>query len=211
MTAIRGEYLALAEVAFTMLADAAISNRWTEPSALATWTVGGLAAHTARAVITVFGYLDVPVDNSQPLVADAAEYYLLVIPAGDADEGVARGVRQRAEASAARGHAVVLEEYREALDQLTARLPHEPTGRLMSVIGGRRIALEDYLVTRMVELTVHLDDLAVSLGLPHAATGAESRAIDALLGTARRRHGDLAVLRALARRERDPVHALRVL
>jgi len=32
-----------------------------------------------------------------------------------------------------------------------------------------------------------------------------------LVGVARIRHGDMAVLRALARRERDPVQALRVL
>ena len=36
-------------------------------------------------------------------------------------------------------------------------------------------------------------------------------AIDVLVGVARIRHGDMAVLRALARRERDQVQALRVL
>ena len=40
---------------------------------------------------------------------------------------------------------------------------------------------------------------------------AQAPAIETLLEVARLRHGDLAVLRALARRERDPVRALRVM
>ncbi|MFP5331913.1 MAG: hypothetical protein ACLGHX_06115 [Acidimicrobiia bacterium] len=79
--------------------------------------------------------------------------------------------------------------------------------------GGRLISLDDYLVTRLVELIVHSDDLAVSVGaIPPAfsreATGA---VIDCLVGVARVRHGDEAVITALSRRERDTVNALRVL
>ena len=60
---------------------------------------------------------------------------------------------------------------------------------------------------------VHGDDLAVSLGvdpplLPPAATGL---VIATLVEVARIRHGDIAVVRALARRERDAVDALRVI
>jgi hypothetical protein len=64
-----------------------------------------------------------------------------------------------------------------------------------------------------VELVVHADDLAASVGVeptpPQPA--ATAVAIDVLVGVARVRHGDMAVLRALARRERDTVRALRVL
>ena len=60
---------------------------------------------------------------------------------------------------------------------------------------------------------VHADDLAVSLEvapppLPAAAFGS---AITTLIEVARICHGDAAVLRALTRRERDTVAALRVL
>jgi hypothetical protein len=73
--------------------------------------------------------------------------------------------------------------------------------------------LDDYLPTRLVETVVHADDLAVSTGA--ARVDFDPRAfdvvIDVLVGTARGRHGDLAVVRALTRRERDDVEALRVL
>jgi hypothetical protein len=71
----------------------------------------------------------------------------------------------------------------------------------------------EYLRTRLVEFAVHVDDLAVSVGVPTPDLGsaADDEAIDVLVGIARIRHGDVAVLRALARRERDDVQALRVI
>jgi hypothetical protein len=64
-----------------------------------------------------------------------------------------------------------------------------------------------------VELVVHIDDLAVSVGRPTPDLPATATActIGCLLEIARTRHGDLAVVRALSRRERDPISALRVL
>ena len=55
------------------------------------------------------------------------------------------------------------------------------------------------------ELVVHADDLAVSVGAtaPAVSEAAAVAAIDALVTTARAAHGDIAVLRALARRERS--------
>ncbi len=55
--------------------------------------------------------------------------------------------------------------------------------------------------------------LAVSLhlDLPDLPVEAAGLAITTLVDVARLRHGDLAVLRALTRRERDAASALRVL
>jgi hypothetical protein len=77
----------------------------------------------------------------------------------------------------------------------------------------RVLTLDDYLVTRLIELLVHTDDLAVSVGLPSPdfPLAASRPAIAALVDVAILRHGDDAVLRALSRRERDAVDALRVL
>ena len=70
----------------------------------------------------------------------------------------------------------------------------------------RSMSLDEYLVTRLLELVVHLDDLAVSLGVDTPAVDAQ--AVDLVtqcfLGVARIRNGDVAVIRALARRERAP-------
>jgi hypothetical protein len=73
--------------------------------------------------------------------------------------------------------------------------------------------LDEYLRTRLVELTVHIDDLALSLDVdpPVVPSAAYEVAIGVLVEVGRRRTSDLAVLRALTRRERDDVDALRVL
>ena len=73
--------------------------------------------------------------------------------------------------------------------------------------------LDDYLITRLLEVVVHTDDLAVSLGIepPDFPRPATAAVIDCLLEVARRRHGDIAVVRAFTRRERDRPEALRVL
>ena len=71
---------------------------------------------------------------------------------------------------------------------------------------------DDYLPSRICELLIHTDDLAVSLGVdpPSPPQEALDVAIGHLVDVARRTHGDRAVLIALSRRERDSVNALRV-
>jgi hypothetical protein len=66
------------------------------------------------------------------------------------------------------------------------------------------VDLVAFVGTRIVELVVHTDDLAVSVGVepPEPSEGAASVALAAMLAAARSNSGDLAVLRALARRER---------
>lgn len=58
----------------------------------------------------------------------------------------------------------------------------------------------------MLELTVHLDDLAVSVGLatPELPDPAFDPVLVLLARLAARRHGQAALLRALARAERAP-------
>jgi hypothetical protein len=73
--------------------------------------------------------------------------------------------------------------------------------------------LDEYLRTRCVELVVHTDDIAISVGRPSTdgSPAATAIAVDLLTAAARRRHGDHAVLTALTRRERDASDAGRVL
>jgi hypothetical protein len=58
---------------------------------------------------------------------------------------------------------------------------------------------------------VHIDDLCVSLGRPTPTLPGVEVAISTLIDVAALRHGELSVLRALARRERDPDEVLRVI
>lgn len=76
--------------------------------------------------------------------------------------------------------------------------------RTVSVLGGMSMLLDEYLVTRLMELVVHLDDLAVSLELPmpELPPGSLKRVAMVLAEIAVDRNGSLAVIRTFARRER---------
>ena len=190
----------------------AAADRWEDASALEGMTIGDLAAHATRAVSSVVRYLDAGTAPNEP-ATDAAGYFLAVTGLEDHDSDVNRRVRQLSADESATGPQSVLEHFDRNLADLSVRLPAEPADRTVRVFMDVDLTLDEYLETRMVELVVHTDDLTASLGLPDAEFPDEvaGTVIDVLTTMARRRHGDLAVVRALARRERDRIGALRVL
>jgi uncharacterized protein (TIGR03083 family) len=214
----RALFLETALAAQTLLFEPALAERFDGPSSLAEFSVRGLAGHLLRAMTSVEGYLDRPEPDAGPAsggaVISAAEYYAAVVgDESDINSDVQRAVRQRGLEAASGSPEEFVAGWGDTIARLTGRLEREPGGRLVRVFGDMVLELDEYLVTRLVELVVHTDDLAVSLGaalppLPVAATGL---AIATLVDVARIRHGDAAVLRALARRERDAVEALRVI
>jgi hypothetical protein len=214
VTGIRPLFCDAVDATTALVREPTLVDRFDGPSALAEFSLRGLAGHLLRAVTSAEGYLDGPEPDPGPEPLSAAEYYAAVAAAAtDIDDDVNRAIRRRG-VEAASGNA---EEFPTvwagAAARIRARLAAEPAGRLVRVYGDLVLTLDEYLVTRLIELVVHADDLAASLGvapppLPPAATGL---AIATLVEVARRRHGDTAVLRALTRRERDDVAALRVL
>jgi uncharacterized protein (TIGR03083 family) len=203
---VRQEFLATGAVARQLLAEPRVAARWNEPSALAEFSVAGLSGHLSRAVLAVVDYLDAspPPAGAEPVTP--AAYFAGVLTDNDLSSPLHAAIRQRGLAAATGGPADLLERLDMGLAGLHDRLRDEPADRLVSVFGGFVLTLDDYLVTRLVELTVHIDDLAVSIGVPTPPFPEQAVAltVGALVDTARRRHGDVALLRALARRERDP-------
>jgi hypothetical protein len=210
---IRSGYLESARVARTLIGSPEVTAAWEAPSALAGMTSGAVAAHLARAVSTVVTYLDAPIPARDAPLVTASRYYVLCGLSPDLEDRLNRDIRRRSEQHASSGPAAVVAAFDAALDDVTGRLAREPADRPMTVIGGIDIALDEYLVTRMLECVVHSDDLAVSVGVPTPDFPqiAYACSLGCLLDIARVRHGDLAVVRGLARRERDAVDALRVL
>lgn len=216
MSDIRSLFGEAAEATAPLLASPALAARFEGPSALAEFSVRGLAGHLLRALTSVEGYLDA----AEPAAGgtgtpSAAAYYATVMGPGppDVHDDLNRAVRQRGVEAAAGLPEELAAAWSAAARRLRARLRAEPPGRSVSVYGGLVLSLDDYLVTRLVEVVVHGDDLAVSLkvdppALDPAATGL---VVATLVEVARIRHGDTAVVRALARRERDSADALRVL
>ena len=212
MNEIRSVFLETATAARRLLTSDAVASRWDEQSALAEFSVRGLAGHLARAVTSVVVYLerDEPVGR-EPI--SAAEYYMPTVDELDVHSELSRAVRSRGEEDASGGRDALIGRLDEAITYLEKDLETESEERLVIVFQDMVLRLDDYLVTRIIELVVHFDDLAVSVDVdvPLVPRRAFDLAIGGLVGIARHKHGDVAVVRALARRERDRIHALRVL
>ncbi len=171
-----------------------------------------MAGHLLRGVSTVEIYLDAPEPDAVPLNAPGYYHALALTP--DIASALNREVRLKGDEVAEIGPRALCEAARALSERLGIRLAGERLDRRLQVRDGIVISLDDYLRTRIVELTIHCDDMAHSIGLadaPEPSARSGTFAIDTLVELARMRHGDLAVLRALARRERDNGSALRVL
>jgi hypothetical protein len=205
VSAIRDAYLAAARSALALLSDPAVGGAWDRPSALPELSVGGLAAHLAHQVLAVPATLDAPAaDAPIPLL----EHYERVTWRGaDPLAEVNVGIRTHADQLATEGAAALAARLADAIGVLAARLPAEPDDRPVRMAAGPwTLGLDDYLVTRMMEIAVHSDDLAVSVGLdtPDLPAAVLDPVLALLTGLAVRRHGQPAVLRALSRAERAP-------
>lgn len=199
-------YLQAAEAAVSLLADPAVAAAWPQPSALAQLSVGGLAAHLARQVIRVPEVLDAPAPPD-PLLTAIDHYQHSEWVAADLDSEANTAIRDRGEQDAAVGAEAVVANATEALARLRQRLPAEPSDRLVRAPWlSWSLTLDDFLLTRLLEIAVHCDDLAVSVGVatPPLPPAALDPVLDLLGRLAVRRHGPIAVLRALSRAERAP-------
>jgi hypothetical protein len=102
---------------------------------------------------------------------------------------------------------VLAEQIDATVASLAAALPAEPADRVVFLPwAGWSLSLPDFLLTRMMEIAVHSDDLAVSVDVatPALSDDALRPVLGLLSDLAVRRHGAAAVLRALSRAERAP-------
>ncbi len=196
-----------------LLEDLETARQWEQPSALDGFTVGGLAAHLQQGVVYIDRLLDGPEPSDAPVVSVGEYLAGMKLEAFDAE--LPRYLRDMGERSAKHGPAETARRLREALDQLRNRLGSNGLDRLLDMRPALpwAIRLDDRIRLMIVELVVHGDDLAASLGrpgagLPEAAVGV---AIEALVAAARFRHGDDAVIRTLSRQERSTAGVFPVL
>jgi hypothetical protein len=202
----RPAYLDAAASAAALLADPAVAAAWAEPSALAKLTVGGLAGHLARQVTRAAEVVTADPPGEPPI--SLLDHYARSSWVGaDLDDEVNVNVRTASDQEAADGPAALVDRVGAALDTLRATLPAAPADRVVHLSWGPwALSLDDFLVTRMMEIAVHSDDLAVSVGVatPPLPPPVTDPVIGLLSQLAVRRHGATAVLRALSRAERAP-------
>ena len=181
-----------------------MAGAWEQESALPGLTVGGLAVHLASqadAAVEFLGLEPVPADAPLVALADSfarADWFTAPV---DAPENTS--IRDEFNAMAAVGP----ERAAQWLQQSRAQLPAAVQGAGPTTYVpwlGCRLATDDFLVVRLMEVVVHADDLAASVGLPTPAFDDDALhpalSLLALLGA--RRHGQDAAVRALSRAER---------
>jgi hypothetical protein len=201
---IRDAFLSATETAATLLREPAVSARWSKPSALDDFSVGGLARHLANQVTRTVPLLAAVPGSSAIALLEHYTRNAWVTSGVDGADNV--WIRQRGEeAAAVTTPQALVDEVDAALSELRRFVLAEPAERVVD-LGDWGLAVDDFLLTRVMELVVHTDDLAVSLDLPtpEMPTAATDATIQLLARVAAWRHGPLAVVRALARRERAP-------
>ncbi|GIF52932.1 mycothiol maleylpyruvate isomerase-like protein [Asanoa ferruginea] len=201
---IRAAFLDSAATAATLLRAPVLAERWSAPSALPDFTTGGLARHLANQVTHTVTFLAAePGTAAIPLLAHFTGNTWTTSPI-DAEDNV--GIRRRSETAARETTAAALADLvDEALVALRESVPAQPADRLVD-LGDWGLTVDDFLLTRVLELVVHVDDLAVSLDLPtpDLPPAATDATVVLLARLATWRHGPTAVVRALARKERAP-------
>ncbi|MCP3856139.1 MAG: maleylpyruvate isomerase family protein, partial [Actinomycetia bacterium] len=171
-----------------VMARPVVAQRWDEPSALEGMTVGALSAHLVRAAGATLAYLDRTDPEARPdgeLLTPITYFHAAV------DSPIHNQIKDVSATEAEIGHPATVDKCREVAAQMRERFAAEPTDRLVAALGGRMLTLDDFCRTRMIEVLLHLDDLAVSVGEQRPATDPEGPAIviDIVMGIARRHRG----------------------
>lgn len=207
MNEVRQAFLDAAAVASTLLEDPQVDARWDDAGASEGMTVGGIATHLVSSGIeSLQNFLEAP--EPQPsgrLLAPGRYFSGQSLDLAHEDH---RSIRDGANAGSQAGSDEIRHRALTAISILTTQLAAASDDRLILVLGRFTMTLDDFTITRLVELLAHSDDLATSLGQVYdPPPQALSIALTCLTDVARRRHGDLAVLRTVARggRVSEPV------
>jgi hypothetical protein len=198
---VRSIFLAGASTIAEAITDPAVASAWDQPSVLEDQLVSGLVGHLARGGVWVVAeYLDAGEPEAAVDVRGAGEYFATFAATAGADDH--RAIRDRGAAVASVGRRALLERVTTHLGALRSDLEALPPDHLISVMGGTVMRLDEYLITRIVEQGVHLDDLARSVGREPWSLPEGHSAITISIGieVARRRHGSSSVVRSLYRR-----------
>jgi len=199
-------FAAAARIAVDLVRRPEVATRWTEESACAGMSVGGLAYHLGTQTDLVVRLLRVEPTDLEPV--PLAEHYARAawVRSGPDDEANV-GIREGSDAQAAEGPEALAALLEQRLDELPGVL--DDTGPDVPVLipwQGWALTAHDFLVTRLMETVVHSDDLAASVGLetPEFPEDVVAPVLGLLTDQAVRRHGATALVRTLSRPQRAP-------
>jgi Mycothiol maleylpyruvate isomerase N-terminal domain len=195
-----------AAVALELISRDEVRDQWLLPSALPKLSIGALACHLGRQVVRAAELLPTATDVSPLESVD--EHYRRAAWVTSTSPDDPPNDRSADDAEALLGATVLAERSAGALEAVRHLLAD---GMARDVVlipwQGWSLRRDDFLLTRMLEIVVHADDLALSVGVQTPEFPAEVFAPvrDLLVRLAVGRHGQSAVISALARSERTQV------
>ena len=201
---LRSPFADAVDVATGLVLRPEVVARWAAESACADMSVGALARHLVSQWANAVRLLRADA-GAAPITA-REHYERAAWVRGGPDDDANVDIRHGSEELAAEGpetmHALVAALAPELADVLAT--PRE--GSVLIPWQGWSLSEHDFLVTRLMEIVVHSDDLAASVGVvtPEFPPEALAPVLDLLTGLAVRRHGSTAVVRTLARPQRAP-------
>lgn len=181
-----------------------VEERWTGESACAGMTVGALARHLVSQWYNAVRLLGAP-EGDAPI--SVWEHYQRAAWAHNAlDDEANTSIASGSEELAAEGAGVMRALVADLGPEVDAVLATEREGSVLVPWQGWSLTAGDFLLTRMMEIVVHSDDLAASIGVetPEFPTEVTEPVLALLTGLAARRHGATALVRALTRPQRAP-------
>ena len=200
----RDALLRAADAIVTLVSAPEVAEAWDRESALPGMTVGGLTRHLVsqpECAVEFLGIQPVPPHAQTVSLAelyDRTDWFLAPV---DAAQNTSIVADFNAMAAGGQPHSLaILEAARHALPEAIAA--SGPT----TYVPWQDCCLttDDFIVVRLMEVVVHADDLAASLGAPTPAFDDDvlGPALALLAMLSYRRHGQDRAVRALARAER---------
>jgi hypothetical protein len=203
------EFLTAARSALLLIGEVEVVQAWDTPSALPEMSVGALAAHLGSQVLTAHAAVTAGEAVTEEPPVSLLEHYQRVAWIGSGlDHASNVTIRETAQTSSLVGHHALFVSVQEAVDDLTlafgSSLPVGLPPAVRMPWWDWSLSFDDFLVTRVMEIVVHSDDLAVSVDVapPAFPEPVLGPVLALLVGISLRRHGQAAVVRALSRSER---------
>lgn len=202
---LREVFLAATDHVVAIVSRDDVAAAWHRPSALPEWSVGGLVAHLASQPVTALTLLRA--EPATDAIALDEHYARSAWVQAGLDDDVNVSIRSSSDEQAEPGRDAVLERVLEARSELPDMLAAQHAHRAVLIPWtGWALRRDDFLTGRMMEVVVHGEDVAASVGFtaPTLPDDVLAPVIALLTRLSARRHGQGALVSALSRSERAP-------
>jgi hypothetical protein len=203
----RTEFVTTCRIALELAGAPEVAAAWHSESTCAGMTVGALTCHLLSQTEVTAAFLHYPPPTTLAPITLLEHFDRAEWVSAPLEDEAHSSVRVESEEAAAAGPATVLADAAGVLDRLTTVLdaPRDPA---VVYIPWHDWALttDDFLVSRAMELVVHSDDLAASVGLPtpEFPPTVIANVVHILGAIGLQRRGQDAVIRTLIRPQRAP-------